>query len=481
MTPILMLKPLSVQSDARLVELARGGSEPAFEALVRRYRRPLLAYARRLVGVDGRAEDALQQALMGAWLALRDGAEVDEVRPWLHRIVHNSAVTMLRRAQHETVELNEALDAASDGGPESRLAIGELLAGLAALPEPQRRALLLTAISGRSHLEAAATLGLTDGAVRGLVYRARASLRRAAAALLPIGPLNWLVGSVTRRPMVAQTAEATGAASSAGVAAAVLKGGAIVAGAGVIAGAGPVLLPGPATHHHNRARTATRQVQRRAPGHPPLGAARVLVVDRLGGADHGRSGAGPSRSEGRDPRESGVALRSGDGRRVDWQVGSDNHGDGRERSSASGDGRSGSRRSDGGEPDHGTVSGSPVSDGDGSPGGGSGASGSGSEPSPGSSSSGGGTDSSGASGDTSTTAGTSATSASGKESTSGSGDTSTSGGSGDTNTSGGSGDTSTTSTTTSTSTETSTSDGATNPPSGSAAQPAGVPAVPADG
>jgi RNA polymerase sigma factor (sigma-70 family) len=257
--PVLPLRRLSSLSDARLVDLARTGNERAFETLVCRYRRQLLVYAGRLLGAEGRAEDALQQALMRAWIALRDGAEVDEVRAWLYRIVHNSAVTMLRRARHDCVELNEALDAAApDGGPESRIAVSELFVGLAALPEPQRQAILLTA-GGSSHSEAAAMLGLTDGAVRGLVYRARATLRHAAASLLPFGLLNRIAALGGRRASVAGDAtDAAGVAGTTGLAAAVLKGGAIVASAGALAGAGQAVLPSIVSpfHHH---RAAPRQ------------------------------------------------------------------------------------------------------------------------------------------------------------------------------------------------------------------------------
>src|SRR5256885_1471943 len=64
LTPVLTLRPLSTQSDTRLVELIRAGNERAFETLARRYRRQLLIYADRLAGADGRAEDVLQQSLM---------------------------------------------------------------------------------------------------------------------------------------------------------------------------------------------------------------------------------------------------------------------------------------------------------------------------------------------------------------------------------------------------------------------------------
>ncbi len=105
------LVPLARQSDRRLAELSRTGDERAFETLVRRHRHALHVYAARLLGADARAEDALQHALMSAWVALRDrGVEVAHPRAWLYGIVHNSAVTLLRRARHDTVALHEAVE-----------------------------------------------------------------------------------------------------------------------------------------------------------------------------------------------------------------------------------------------------------------------------------------------------------------------------------------------------------------------------------
>lgn len=75
-TPAVLLRS---QSDERLVALSRAGHEPAFETIVRRYRRPLLAASRRMVE-DGRAEDVLQQALLAAWGALCRGDEVRDLR-----------------------------------------------------------------------------------------------------------------------------------------------------------------------------------------------------------------------------------------------------------------------------------------------------------------------------------------------------------------------------------------------------------------
>jgi DNA-directed RNA polymerase specialized sigma24 family protein len=87
---------LRAQNDERLVELARSDHSGAFEAIAERYRGPLLRQAHRLLDDHGLAEDAVQQALLNAYRAMRLGEARPQLRPWLHRICHNSALKLLR-------------------------------------------------------------------------------------------------------------------------------------------------------------------------------------------------------------------------------------------------------------------------------------------------------------------------------------------------------------------------------------------------
>ena len=99
---------LRTQSDEQLVVLARAGHERAFETIVERYRGALLRSARRYLP-EARAEDALQQAYIAAWSALQRGDEVRDLRAWLYRIVHNTALNQLRVAGYDYAELNDEL------------------------------------------------------------------------------------------------------------------------------------------------------------------------------------------------------------------------------------------------------------------------------------------------------------------------------------------------------------------------------------
>ena len=233
----LFLGPaLRAQPDRRLVTLVREGYEAAFEEIVRRYGRPLTRYAAAIVG--SRSEDVTQDALSKALLALRRDDEKEiELRPWLYRIVRNTALNDLRDRPPTTEILEEAI--AAGGGTaaqaEEREQLQELIERLRALPERQRAAIVMREFEGLSHEEIAAALGLSGGGARQVIFRAREALRSGAGMLLPLPLMRMLLEHGTE----ATTAGAGGAAgalaagAAGGGAGAALKAGAVAA---IIAG-----------------------------------------------------------------------------------------------------------------------------------------------------------------------------------------------------------------------------------------------------
>src|SRR5690349_1114145 len=183
---------LRTQSDERLAALAAQGQERAFEAIVERYRRPLLRHCRALLP-EARAEDAVQTAFLSAWRALQRGDEVRDLRSWLHRIAHNCALNILRASGYDYDELRASLrlTEAPQDELERRAVVRQTLAGLANMPERQREALLRVAVEGERGEDVAKSLGLSHGAVRQMVYRARVQLRAAATALTPLPLAGW--------------------------------------------------------------------------------------------------------------------------------------------------------------------------------------------------------------------------------------------------------------------------------------------------
>jgi RNA polymerase sigma factor (sigma-70 family) len=254
MSPRFSIRPLSAQPDARLAELAASGEERAFETLARRHRRALARYCTRIGVPEHRVDDVLQQALTKAWLALRDGMEVREPRAWLYRIAHNASINSIRSARrhaHDPLEsLPLALVPSTVDEPGLALRARDALGHVAALPEMQRDAILMTAIEGRSHEEAAGLLGVSDGAVRGLVHRARTTLRSAAAALSPLGLLARLGGGDA--PLAERSVEISAGGAAVGATGLFAKGAVVTALAGLLAAGGSIAHLGAGHDHHRR-------------------------------------------------------------------------------------------------------------------------------------------------------------------------------------------------------------------------------------
>lgn len=232
---------LRSQSDERLVLLVRQGHDGAFEAIVERYRRPLYRHCRRILA-ETRAEDAVQITFLAAWLGLRRGDDVRDLQPWLHRIARNTALNLAGAAGQGHEELDESLRIAE--GPDEALgrsaAMRQLFAGIAALPARQREALLRTAVDGHDQDAIARDLGVSNGAVRQLVHRARMALRTAATAAVPLPLTAWAAG-MRSEPVYQRIADLAAGGAGAGAAATAAKLGAVVVVAGGAA-AGPALL-----------------------------------------------------------------------------------------------------------------------------------------------------------------------------------------------------------------------------------------------
>ena len=225
-------RALRLQPDGRLVALVRDGYEAAFEEIFRRYGAALRSYAASIVTVQ-RAEDVTQEAFTKAYLALRGTEKEIQLRPWLYRIVRNTALTNIRDEPKLGLELADFHPAGL--GPEElaehREEIKRLLDGLQKLPEPQRAAIVMRELEGLSHEQIAASLGLSGGAVRQSIYRARRALRDGIGLLLPLPVLRMLLEEgFTQGASAAAAGGGAGIAVKTGVAA-LLAAGTVTTGA----------------------------------------------------------------------------------------------------------------------------------------------------------------------------------------------------------------------------------------------------------
>lgn len=317
LAPRLIAGPtLRMQSDRRLVRLVREGYETAFEEIVRRYGRPLGRYAAAIVG--SRWEDVTQDAFSKALLALRrDDAEI-ELRPWLYRIVRNTALNDLRDRPPAAAELADAIAGGESPAEriEQREELTALMERLRALPEAQRAAIVMRELEGLSHDEIAAALGMSGGAARQAIYRARQALRDAAGMLVPLPLLKAALAA--DNPAAAEAAG--GAIGLAGAGMAVKATAATVLVAGTV-GAG-VALRDTGERKDDRAKTSVTARDATAP-------AFAIGDDSSGPGGSGSSGpGGDSGSSGLGPSDGG-SSNSGPG---------GDAGSGEDRSGPSGDG-----------------------------------------------------------------------------------------------------------------------------------------------
>lgn len=167
--------------DLRL--LAKGverGDEAAFRTIVDHTRAPLYRLAARLLGDLADAEDALQEAYVSAYRALREGGYDGRAKleTWLYRVVTNACLDARRRRRDERAP-ESAREPRFDGlvSAEARVALRELDALLSGLGEAERATLVLVSLEGLSAREAAQVLGCTEGAIEQRLVRARQALR----------------------------------------------------------------------------------------------------------------------------------------------------------------------------------------------------------------------------------------------------------------------------------------------------------------
>src|SRR5688572_17892149 len=87
--------PSAAATNGELAERAASGDHAAFELIMRRHNRLLFRTARSILKVDADAQDALQEAYLRAWRALRNWRADAQLSTWLVRIVMNEALSRL--------------------------------------------------------------------------------------------------------------------------------------------------------------------------------------------------------------------------------------------------------------------------------------------------------------------------------------------------------------------------------------------------
>ena len=161
-----------------------------FDRLFEEFSGPIYNYALRMVGDPDRAADITQDTFIKAYRKLDSLTDETSTRSWLYRIATNTAIDDMRRRRYVTPmgadEERHRERPDHRPGPEAEVLAGTLdervQRALMSLRPNHRQCLLLSDLEDMSAHQIGDVMGLSYGAVRTLLCRARGEMRRALAA-----------------------------------------------------------------------------------------------------------------------------------------------------------------------------------------------------------------------------------------------------------------------------------------------------------
>ncbi|HEY2542518.1 MAG TPA: sigma-70 family RNA polymerase sigma factor [Gaiellaceae bacterium] len=159
----------------------------ATHELYRQYGKQIYAYCLHQLRSREEAEDAVQTTFLNAFRGLQRGTTTRFEQAWLYKIAQNVCIARRsssgRRLRVEAPDdfeiLQEVVPSGNAAAEGDTLELMGLDDALDSMPENQRRAILLREWQGLSYREIASELGLTQGAVEMLIFRARRTLATA--------------------------------------------------------------------------------------------------------------------------------------------------------------------------------------------------------------------------------------------------------------------------------------------------------------
>ena len=156
------------------------GDREAFEMIIRTQSRALFAIAYGILQNREEAEDVVQDTLVKAWKTRWRVRDPQKLPAWLGTIARHRAHDLLRRRREVPLEGNApSLPNLTDPTPdESDERLAQVQAALSTLPELHRAALTLRYFEAMDYAAIERTLGLTNGALRGILGRALGTMRK---------------------------------------------------------------------------------------------------------------------------------------------------------------------------------------------------------------------------------------------------------------------------------------------------------------
>jgi len=179
----------------------RAGDGEAFRTLFEKHSRAIVNFAYQFVGSRQRAEEITQDVFLQIYRAAGRYEPHAKFSTWLYRIATNACLNEVRRPEHRhprrplehavederqraEIAFPDPTAISGDSALAGRQLEAKIQVVLADLPPNQRAALLMSRVEGMSYQEVAEALDTTESAVKSLVFRATATMRKELAEFL---------------------------------------------------------------------------------------------------------------------------------------------------------------------------------------------------------------------------------------------------------------------------------------------------------
>jgi RNA polymerase sigma-70 factor (ECF subfamily) len=177
-----------MDTDRLLIRRAIDGDERALRQLWSRFSPHIDAVVRRLAGDPDLAADIAQDVWVQIFRALGSYRGDSQFSTWAHRIAVNrtlNALRRVRRLERVEVEMNDDV-AVVDDDPDRAFVAASIEDAMQYLPAGGRTVFMLHDVEGYTHEDIARELGITAGASKSQLFKARAKLRRLLAHLVDV-------------------------------------------------------------------------------------------------------------------------------------------------------------------------------------------------------------------------------------------------------------------------------------------------------
>lgn len=190
-TPSIASEPPMALTDEEVMLRLKAGEEDGFEVLLVKYRRPVIHFLYRMVHEQAWAEELAQDVFLRVYRARGSYKPTAKFTTWMFRIATNvglNAIRDTRRRREKELSSDEEIAGAKaarvasrNPTPEQQVLASERAAEIRCavdeLPEKQRMAVLLHKYQALDYSEIAGILGVSQSALKSLLFRAYETLR----------------------------------------------------------------------------------------------------------------------------------------------------------------------------------------------------------------------------------------------------------------------------------------------------------------